>query len=81
MTHYLDADHWSVHQLVRELTVSAEEARTLQFIKLLNPKLSKDGDQWCYILGEMPKDYVAGFGASPFLAAQDFVSNYLKTHP
>ena len=32
---------------------------------LYGPKLSKDGDQWCALLGENLQEGVAGFGDTP----------------
>ena len=39
-------------------------------------KLSKDGDKWCFLLGENLQDGVAGFGDTPALAADDFTKNW-----
>lgn len=39
---------------------------------LLRPKVSVDGDQWCFLYGENLHDGVAGFGDTPELAAADF---------
>ena len=39
---------------------------------LYRPALSIDGDQWCALYGEDLQAGVAGFGATPALAMQDF---------
>ena len=52
------------------------EKRVLQFIAMLQPKLTKDGNQYCYLLGENLQEGIAGFGANPYQAAVDFVNEY-----
>lgn len=81
MTNYLNPNHWQTAQLVDELNAAATEMRTLQFIEQLKPVLSIDGNQYCYLLGEMPKDYVVGFGDTTWKAAQDFHNNYINSKP
>ena len=39
---------------------------------LFKPKLSRDGDQWCALLGDDLQSGVAGFGDSPAEAMLDF---------
>ena len=39
-------------------------------------KLSKDGNRWCYLLGDNLQEGVAGFGESPLKAAKDFYFAY-----
>lgn len=47
------------------------EAMTAPHV-LLRPKVSIDGNQWCFLYGENLHDGVAGFGDTPELAAADF---------
>jgi hypothetical protein len=51
---------------------AAVQTAELNLIALLKPKLSVDGDAYCWLLGENIQDGVAGFGPSPYLAALDF---------
>lgn len=39
---------------------------------VFRPKLSRDGDQWCFLLGDDLATGCAGFGASVDIAASDF---------
>lgn len=39
---------------------------------LLRPRLMADGDMWCMLLGEDLQTGVAGFGATPSQAAEQF---------
>ena len=41
-------------------------------------KLSKDGNRWCYLLGENLQEGVAGFGESPYEAAKSFNDAYFQ---
>lgn len=46
--------------------------------EMLKPKLTKDGDQWCCILGSLPEDdCIVGFGESPNVAIDRFYRNYM----
>lgn len=57
------------------------ERAELNLVALLQPKLTVDGDQYCYLHGENLQDGVAGFGKSPWSAACDFSTNYYKELP
>ena len=45
------------------------------------PKLSKDGDQWCALLGDSLQEGVAGFGDSPAEAMWDFDKQWFAKLP
>lgn len=42
----------------------------------LEAKLSKEGDQWCFLLGENIQTGCCGFGDTPHQAALDFQMQY-----
>ena len=44
----------------------------------LKPKLYKDGDMWCCLMGENIQAGISGFGKSPFLAMAEFNENLHK---
>ena len=46
--------------------------RAASLVSILGAKLSKDGDQWCWLYGENPQEGVAGFGSSPDSAMCNF---------
>lgn len=48
------------------------EAAEMNLVSLLKPRLSIDGDQYCWLLGEDLMNGVAGFGRSAYEAALDF---------
>lgn len=55
---------------------------------LWKPRLFRDGDQWCALLGENIQDGVVGFGSSPDAAMQAFdvawredLSDHLEAQP
>jgi hypothetical protein len=50
------------HQSEMNVLIEAEE---LNLFKTLNPKLSKDGNQWCVLLGDNLQEGICGFGDSP----------------
>ena len=49
-----------------------------QTIGILKPKLSKDGNMWCFLYGENIADGVCGFGETPFTAAKEFCKNFMS---
>lgn len=75
MTH-IDFEHYRGAEIANIIVSNLEEQRQLQIIKNLQPTLGKDGNQWCYILGEMPVNYLAGWGDTPYEAMVDFVKNF-----
>ncbi len=51
---------------------------------LFKPKLYRDGDQWCALLGDDLQSGVCGFGESPAKAMWDFDKSWntdVATHP
>jgi len=55
---------------------AATEARQLNLIKIMQPKIYPDGDQWCVLYGDNLQEGVAGFGDTPHKAAMDFEQNW-----
>ena len=72
MSNYLDPNHWQTAQLVNELNAAATELRAMQVIATIKPVLSKDGNQFCYLLGENLQEGIAGFGDTVAQAMYDF---------
>jgi hypothetical protein len=44
---------------------------------MFQPTLSKDGDQWCVLLGANLQDGCSGFGDTPDAAFRDFDSHFI----
>jgi hypothetical protein len=55
-----------------------EEERVTTLISKLKPKLSKDGNMWCFLYGENLQEGIAGFGETPHEAMVDFDNNFRK---
>lgn len=47
-------------------------------MRLYKPKLSLDGNEYCFLYGDNLQDGVCGFGKSPELARIDFDKNWYK---
>jgi len=45
---------------------------------IYKPKLYKDGNEWCALLGDNIQEGVCGFGKSPKLAFEEFDKNFIK---
>lgn len=49
----------------------------LMIVSSLHAKFSKDGDQYFYIIGDLPEpDCIVGFGDTPMLALNEFCKAY-----
>jgi len=59
---------------------SLQEAASVQTCPhiLYKPKLFRDGDQWCALLGENLQEGVCGFGDSPAKAMHAFDADWYK---
>jgi hypothetical protein len=53
-----------------------KEKRVLALLSVLQPKLSRDGNMWCFLYGENLQEGVAGFGETPYKAMIDFGRNF-----
>ena len=74
---YIDFDHYRGAQLADELEIHLRMQEDLLTIAALKPTLSVDGNQYCYIIGQIPEpDCVVGFGDTPMLAMKDFCNNF-----
>ena len=56
----------------------AQEAQEFNLFATLNPRLQKDGNQWCVLYGDNLQVGIAGFGNSPHGAIMDFNSQWYK---
>lgn len=45
---------------------------------ILGAKLSKDGNQWCVLLGDDLQSGVAGFGDTPYHAYSEFYRSFTE---
>lgn len=75
---YLDPrDHRTI-RLVDTLQAAADDLAELILIEKLKPAFSKDGDMFCFCLGEMPVHCVVGFGETPAKAMREFYRNFYQ---
>jgi hypothetical protein len=49
----------------------------LMLIQTMRPKLSKDGNVFCFLYGETLQEGIAGFGETPMKAAFDFCHSFM----
>jgi len=71
---YSDLQHEAI---MNELILKNEMA----LFSTLNPVLSKDGNQWCCLLGENLQTGICGFGNTPYLAILYFNKSFYKPQP
>ena len=64
-------------QIEHEERMKAVQVYTdLAIISLLKPKITRDGDRWCVLLGDNVQDGICGFGKTPHEATIDFNQNW-----
>lgn len=73
---FIDADHWKGAEILSEISNQVQIRSDLQLIEMLKPEFSKDGNQYCYLYGNLPNDCVVGFGDTAYLAMTDFSRNF-----
>ena len=66
------------HETLRHSEVMASVINEAQYklFSMLNPKLYKDGNQWCVLYGENIQDGICGFGETPFKAILEWNQNW-----
>ena len=72
----LDGDHYRTAELVNQLMTNAQIKGCLDLIESLKPKFFKEGNQFCFMYGEMPNDCIVGFGDTAHDAMLDFHKNF-----
>jgi hypothetical protein len=65
-----DATHADLQQ--EAIMTILQEQLDYNLFSMLKPGLSKDGDQWCVLLGENLQEGISGFGDTPYLAILEF---------
>jgi hypothetical protein len=75
-----DEDTYHIRWNTAAMALSVEETRLMfAVVTGLGAKLSKDGDQWYFIYGNLPDpDCIVGFGKSPELALRAFYKEWVK---
>jgi hypothetical protein len=72
----IDFDHWLGNQIANAVLNKIEQESSFQLVAMLKPKLTMDGNMFCFIYGELPNDCVVGFGETAAQAAYDFNTNW-----
>lgn len=57
------------------------EQQDYNLFALLKPKIFKDGDQWCVLLGENIQEGICGFGKRPIDAIVEFNKAFFTPAP
>ena len=68
----LEAEKWNIDNK----NAYQEELYSVKLVTVLDAKLSKDGNKFCYLLGENQIEGCVGFGKTRMDAAKDFSNNY-----
>jgi hypothetical protein len=63
--------------LNEELHNACMDKQRLDIINATGAKLSRDGNQWCWLLGENLQEGIAGFGDTPYDAMLKFCSAFM----
>lgn len=66
------------YELQNELLEAAQESSVINLVTKLGLIPTRDGNQWCYLLGEDLQCGITGFGDSAFDAANDFRASFYR---
>jgi hypothetical protein len=72
----IDFEHYLGNNIGEDIQRQQDLDRKLSIISALKPKFSRQGNQWCYLYGEMSSDYIVGFGDTPVNAMDDFINSF-----
>lgn len=68
------------HEIIRHQESLIEACTGVDYkqFSMLNPKLYKDGNEWCCLLGENIQEGIVGFGKTPHKAILDWNASWHK---
>ena len=72
-------DGWREDQVHQDLMIVIQHQKEREVFQMLSPRIEKDGNQWCVIWGQMPENYIAGFGDTLYQAVASFYSEYCNS--
>jgi len=75
----IDFEHWQGSLIGQEIITQLDLDRELSIFKALNPKFSKDGNQFCFLYGELPNDCIIGFGDTANQAMKNFILSFYNS--
>lgn len=75
-TIYLDPNHYLTQQIMDTIIADLQDKAELNLVTSLNAKFSQDGDQFCWLYGELPNNCILGFGSTAKEATHDFWMNF-----
>jgi len=73
---HLDENQVGQYGLLEDMQRRLDTLKELDLIEKLKPEFSRDGNQFCFLLGELPNDCVIGFGDTAAEAMSDFCTNF-----
>jgi hypothetical protein len=75
---YLDSNNNEVANMISDMKSAVWRNEQLDLVTKLGAKFSKDGNQYCWLYGELPNDCVVGFGDTPAKAMANFFNNFIN---
>ena len=76
MSEAMMLDYYHQGVITQAYSADASTRQELAIVSSFNLVPYKDGNMWCYLLGENLQEGVAGFGKTPYQAMQDFNKNF-----
>ncbi len=76
---YLDETQVGQSNLLDDMFSRMQTLKELDLIEKLNPKFSRDGNQFCFLYGKDLQEGIAGFGDTVAEAVSDFYKSYYNT--
>jgi len=78
---YLDINQNNVSNLVSDMSNAVYEKERIDLVSTLGAKFMQEGNQYCWIYGELPNNAIIGFGDTPGEAMHDFWKSFYNQKP
>ena len=72
----LTGQHYSEEAIIQSVHNALDLEQAKHIMQIMNPRLCKEGNQWCYIWGDVPELFIVGFGDTPIEAMFSFVHDF-----
>ncbi len=73
---HLDENQVGQYALLEDMQRRLDTLKELDIIEKLKPEFHRDGNQFCFLLGELPDRYLMGHGDTVVEAMTDFCHNF-----
>lgn len=78
---YFDINQQGAYDLLNDMKNVVYEQERVYLVSTLGAKFQQEGNQYCWIYGELPNNAIIGFGDTPGEAMHDFWMSFYNQKP